>query len=274
MKTFILITAILISQIACQKKELDTDATKTAKTGVKAVNKQGKSLHAGFTALLSKHVKKGMLSYKGIQKDEALLDAYLKELENTDTSKLTANQGLAFWINAYNAFTIKLILSKYPEIDGIKDIPKRWDLDQWNAGGKNYSLNHIEHKILRVKYDDPRIHFAIVCASISCPSIANRAYEADTVDAQLTQGAKAFFANSEKGFTSTTGKTFTGKAKYTISISKILKWFSEDFERNGSKIDFILPFLPEKEQAFVKKHKDDLSIDYLTYNWKLNDAKD
>ena len=122
-------------------------------------------LHAAWDVLLQKHVSDGNVDYKAFQRSEAQLDAYLATLGATDPSSLSRNGQLAYWINAYNAFTLKLILNHYP-VKSIRKLERPWKQRFWMAAGKMHSLDQIEHAILRRKFKEPRIHFAIVCAIV------------------------------------------------------------------------------------------------------------
>ena len=266
----VLVTSALL-WTACSRQTDFSDVPKVETAATLVKNAEGKSLHAAWDALLKAHVKNGVVSYKGFAADVKKLDAYLADLGAADPDKLTPNQGLAFWINAYNAFTIKLILKRYPDIKSIKDIPSRWDLKEWQIAGKMYSLNDMEHEILRKKYNEPRIHFAIVCASISCPDLLSEAFTAETLDKQLTQAAKQFLSNSSKGLKTQYGKSFTGAKTNEVVISKIFSWFEEDFQREGTTtIDYLLPYMDDADKAFVQKHKADLDVEYFDYDWNLN----
>ncbi len=176
---------------------------------------------------------------------------------------------MALWINAYNAFTIKLILDRYPEIKSIKDIPRRWKLKRWLVGDRRYSLDEIEHEILRKRFEEPRIHFAIVCASISCPDLASEAYVGDRVEAQLDRATRRFLANPDKGFR-TGFRRPESRERPEVHISSIFKWFKKDFERDGSVLDFIGPYISAPERTFVAEHGDRLKVRHLDYDWALN----
>jgi hypothetical protein len=180
------------------------------------------------------------------------LNRYLNEFVKKHPNELwTKNETLAYWINAYNAFTIKLIIDNYP-VKSINDISQPWDKKFIPINGKSISLNYIEHEILR-KMNEPRIHFAINCASISCPKLLNEAYVPETLDGQLDNAAKEFINSNKNKLTSG-----------NIKISKIFKWFKKDFETNGSIIDFINNY---SEIKLSSKEK----IGYLDYNWSLNE---
>lgn len=210
--------------------------------------------HQTFNSLLKKHVtKEGVVNYKGFKTDRNTLLEYIASLgKNLPTDDWSKNEKLAYWINAYNALTVDLILRNYP-LKSIKDIKKPWDQRLWKLGEKWQNLNDIEHKILR-EMNEPRIHFAINCASFSCPPLLNEAFTASTIEQQLTQVTKVFLADSRRN-TITSNK---------IEISKIFKWFSKDFKQNGSLIDFLNKYSDVKINAKAKKK-------YKDYNWDLNE---
>lgn len=221
--------------------------------------------HAIWDQLVKAHVKSdGMVDYKGFIKDKAKLEQYTKLLsENApDRKTWTKNQQMAYWINAYNAFTVKLIVDNYPvksirdlgpalKIPLLKDV---WHYKFFKIGGVESSLDEIEHSILRKEFDEPRIHFAINCASVSCPPILNEAFTADKLELQLTKVATAFINDP------TRNKITPDKAQ----ISSIFSWFKGDFTKNGSLIDFL--------NLYSKvKLKPSASISYLDYDWNLNE---
>ena len=159
--------------------------------------------HDAFDKLLKKHVfQDGRVNYKGFIKDSVLFNKYLSDLSNHPPNKTwTANEDKAFWINVYNAFTIKLIIDNYP-VKSIKDlggslykINTSWDIQFIKIGNEVYDLNNVEHSKLRRVYNDPRIHFAVVCASKSCPQLLNEAYVASRLDEQLDQAGRDFLKN-------------------------------------------------------------------------------
>jgi len=213
-----------------------------------------KTNHSKWHAFLQKYISnEGKVNYEAIKENSIDLNTYLQELSeikiNDNWSK---NEKLAFWINAYNAFTIKLIIDNYP-LKSIKDIQKPWDKEFIKMGSNNLSLNYIEHDILR-RMDEPRIHFAIVCASVSCPKLNNKAYTAENLETQLTQATKDFLSDSNRNSIS----------KDYLELSKIFKWFGYDFTKNGSLIDFL------KMYSGVQISKD-AKIKFKDYNWDLND---
>jgi len=230
----------------------------------------GAGIHAPLDALLRAHVKEGVVDYRALKTREQDLDRYLEALSRTDPAPLPEKARLALWINAYNAFTLKLILERYPGIKGIKDIPRRWDLKRWTVGGKKYSLDGIEHGVLRKEFREPRIHFAIVCAARSCPDLRSEAYTAGRIDEQLSDAGRRFLSRPDKGFKALRERGLLGTNDH-VYLSQIFKWFAEDFERDGKTvIDFLIPYLPEEGRKFVEEHRKDLSIRYLDYDWSLN----
>ena len=210
--------------------------------------------HSMFNALLEAHVTTdGKVNYKGFLKDKVKLNSYLEQLaDQRPEDSWTHEDKLAYWMNVYNAFTIKLIIINYP-IKSIKDIKDPWDARFFKLGKKWYNLNEVEHKILR-KMGDARIHFGINCASFSCPPLLNKAFTAENVDAQLTLLAKRFINDSQRN-------TITNDR---IALSKIFQWFSKDFKTDGSLIDFLNKYSEITINKNAKKT-------YLKYNWELNE---
>lgn len=220
--------------------------------------------HQQWDKLLKKHVNaNGLVNYKGFQKDKAELDSYLKTLsDNAPQSSWSENDQKAYWINAYNAFTVSLIVQNYP-VNSIKDIAGKvykvntpWDIKFITIGGKKYDLNNIEHGILRKKYNDPRIHFALVCASISCPKLRDDAYTGGQLNAQLEDAGKDFLNDKSKNRISAD----------RTDISKYFSWYKSDFIKNGSLVNFINKYSQTKIDPNTK-------IGFLDYNWSLNEQK-
>ncbi|HMC00579.1 MAG TPA: DUF547 domain-containing protein [Flavobacteriaceae bacterium] len=209
--------------------------------------------HSKWTSFLQQYVSEdGKVNYKAISENTSDLNVYLNEfikIHPKDT--WTENEILAYWINAYNTFTIKLIVDNYP-VKSINAIEQPWDKKFIPFNGKLMTLNEIEHEILR-KMNEPRIHFAINCASVSCPKLLNEAFIPEKLDEQLDRAATAFINSKKNQIT-----------PGNIKISKIFKWFSEDFETDGSVIDFI------NQYAKTKVNKNE-KIGYLDYNWNLNE---
>ncbi len=210
--------------------------------------------HSVLNNLLQKHVSaQGNVNYTGFKSDRNTFRNYISSLGNImPNDTWTKEDKLAYWINAYNALTIDLIL-RNPSVKNIKDIKDPWDQRLWKLGGKWYNLNQIEHEILR-KMNEPRIHFAIVCASISCPKLQNTAFTALDLESQLTNATKDFLSDTSKNNIS----------RNSIKLSKIFKWFLKDFKQNQSLVDFLNKYSDiDIMQNASKSYKD--------YNWNLND---
>ena len=211
-----------------------------------------------FDTLLKKHVSKtGVVDYKSFKEDEAKLDTYIDCLKETIPEKSwSENKQKAFWINVYNAYTIKLILENYP-LKSIMDIKKggktAWKISFAEVGGKTYTLDYIEHEILRKNLFDPRIHVGVNCASISCPKLNNVAFTENNVDAELEKLMKDFINDSSRN------KTSSNK----VQISSIFDWFKEDFTKNGAVIDYLNKYSTSDINL-------DAEISYLKYDWSLN----
>lgn len=223
--------------------------------------------HSGFDQLLQKYVDdQGLVNYKGLRSERSRLKSYLAILEgNAPQKSWTRDQKLAYWINAYNAYTLDLILEHYP-VESIKDIGSTikipfvstaWDIKFIKIGGKEYDLNNIEHGIIRKDFDEPRIHFALVCAAVSCPKLQNRAYVPEKLDAQLTKAAKEFLNNPSKNSIKNANKA---------TLSKLFNWYGGDFKKEGTLIEYINRYADTK----LSKGAD---IDWMDYNWQLNEQK-
>lgn len=211
-----------------------------------------------FNSLLQKHVtKSGIVDYKAFKNDEAKLDSYITYLEKTSPdASWSKNKQKAFWINAYNAYTIKLILKNYPlkSIMNIKEKGKSaWKIPFAKVGGKTYTLDHIEHEILRKKLFDPKIHVGVNCASGSCPKLGNVAFTEANVEAELIKLMKAFVNDPTRNK--------IGKKK--VQISEIFNWFKDDFTKNGTVIDYLNKYSKTEIKSNAK-------ISYLKYDWSLN----
>ena len=222
--------------------------------------------HEIFDRLLKKNVTAdGRVNYKAFIKDSVELNKYLAILSGTppDEKTWSKNEQMVFWINAYNAFTIKLIIKYYP-LKSIKDIGTGiqipfvntpWTVRFFKIGNDRMDLDNIEHGRLRKKFDDPRVHMALVCASKSCPILLNEAYDAKRMDEQMAKQATAFLADPFRN------KMSADKPQ----LSMLFKWYGGDFNKNGGSI-----------RGFINAHspikiKSDAKISYLDYDWGLNE---
>ncbi len=232
--------------------------------------------HRAWDKLLQKHVNdKGLVDYDAlIEKDRKALESYLNDLGHVSRRQYkawTRNQKLAYLINAYNAYTIKAIIDHYPiqpsglarfrfPKNSIRQIPGVWDKLKFAVAGEKMTLNEMEHEEMRAKLKEPRIHFAIVCASIGCPLLRNHAFTAENLDTELDRAAKAFMRNPDK--------VRIDRDDKELHLSRIFKWFGEDFEKAGGVAAFVARYLPDSDAAYVKPN--DLDIEWLDYDWSLN----
>lgn len=252
------LTACGTSNRTTSKKRIAIEQTKESSPKILAQNSidtsSKKFNHMGWTNLLQKHVtNQGLVDYKGFKTNKKSLQDYLTTLNNhLPVATSTKEYTLAFWINAYNAMTVDLIIRNYP-LKSIKDIKNPWEQHLWKLGGKWYSLNEIEHQILR-KMKEPRIHFAIVCASYSCPKLLNEAYSASALEPQLNKATKGFLLDKERNNIS----------QNKIEVSKIFKWFAKDFKSEDTLIDFLNKYSEINISKSAKKS-------YKDYNWNLNE---
>jgi hypothetical protein len=239
--------------------------------------------HSQWHQLLQDHVQMApngqhsQVDYAAIQRNEVILDGYLARLAKVEKKVFDSwsdDSQLAFLINAYNAWTVKLILSRYPKLDSIKDIGFFWS-SPWQKRfipllGETRSLDDIEHKLIRGtgRYGEPRIHFAVNCASIGCPALLNRAYKAETLETQLDAVTRNFLSDRQRN----------GVTKGVLRVSPIFKWYVQDFSKGWQGANSLREYLAmyakalglsdaEKAQLISGK----LAIEYSDYNWALND---
>lgn len=252
---FLLITLLFVFQ-NCQSKTSKDLPVKQAKANLSySIAISEKANHKTWDVLLKKYVdENGFVDYKGFLTSKIELTAYIKYLtENVPNESWGIQEQLAYYINLYNALTVNLILENYPT-SSIKDISKPWSKIVISLKGNDYSLGDIEHEILR-KMSEPRIHFAINCASYSCPNLLNEAFTASKLEQQLNQVSDSFI-NGNKNETNPTNP----------KLSKIFKWYKKDFKVNGKHdvIAFINQYSTIKIEA-------DANVEYLVYNWNLNE---
>lgn len=262
MKNFQRITAafiLSIATIACTNgAQKSHDKTIQAQTENISDNQLSKVDHSAFDKLLQAKVSnKGNVDYQSFAKNKAELQNYIQSLAKVNTTALSKNEKLAFWINAYNALTIDQIVRNYP-IASIQKIAngKVWDQAlPYNFGGKTLTLNDIEKKILLGgDLFDARIHFAVNCAAISCPTLSNHAFTGDNVQEMLTTNTKAALANP----------SFNKISEKSAAISKLFDWYKADFVKaEGSVVKFV-------NKYSSTKISDKTKITYLEYNWGLN----
>ena len=220
--------------------------------------------HAGWNTIVKQYVnERGLVNYKVLRTDSLALNSYLQDLATHMPSKSwTDNDRLAYWINAYNAYTVQLIIRNYP-VKSIKDlggdkifVNTPWDKHFIHLGSEAYSLNDIEHRIIRKQFPDNRIHLALVCAAMSCPRLRNEAYTGPNLNAQLDDQGRDFLNNPAKNQLTPAGQP---------QVSSIFNFYPKDFTKNGS----------QSVQEFINRYaatkiEPNATLGYLPYNWALN----
>jgi len=247
--------------------------TSCASTAINLFNKKIKPVegmsqpisHELWDGLLQEHVQPdGNVDYASLLQERSKFDEYIKLLENNHPNPMnwSREESMAFWINAYNAFTVQKVLDHYP-VSSIKDIKggitfisSIWDQKFINIEGREYDLNNIEQGILRKYYKEPRIHFAVNCASISCPPLANFAFTGDELDDQLDLMTEKFLADTSKNVITAD----------RLELSKIFNWYKPDFTDGQSLKEYINQYTDIDISPSAK-------IKYLPYDWGLNDIK-
>ena len=243
--------------------------------------------HAAWTTLLKKHVvlidggKASQLRYAGMAADRATLKAYTDSLSAVSASTFEAfskPQQMAWLINAYNAFTVELILTRYPKLESIKDLGSLFQ-SPWKPKwvpllGTQVSLDDIEHEMLRKRgsYDEPRVHFAVNCASIGCPALREEAFVAERLEAQLEEQSRRFMSDRTRNRLNV--------ERGRLEVSKIFDWFGEDFRLGHRGVDSLATFMARHAEQLAdapaqreRIRAKQLDIGFLDYDWKLNDAR-
>jgi len=251
---FLLFTLLFVFQSCQSKTPKNLDIKQVQGNLSYSIATIEKVNHKAWDVLLKKYVdENGFVNYEGFLNSKTQLANYINYLpENVPDESWTVQEQLAYYINLYNALTVQLIIENYPT-NSIKDIKKPWDQTVITLKGTDYSLGDIEHKILR-KMNEPRIHFAINCASYSCPKLLNEAFTASKLENQLEQVTDDFI-NGNKNETHPTDP----------KLSKIFKWYKKDFKVNGEPD--VIAFINQYSNIKIDK---DANIDYLDYNWNLN----
>ncbi len=223
--------------------------------------------HARFDLVLKKYVdEKGMVDYNGVAKDRQFSE-YMQSLERAKVENLSYDGQLAFWLNAYNAVTIDKVIKEKPKksvretlIPGLWTSTAFFTTPEHTVAGKELSQDDIEHEILRKEFKDPRIHFAIICASRGCPLLPKTAYTESNVQSSLEVETRKYL-NSSRG-------TRIDPAENTLYLSKLFDWFADDFiQKSGSVLEFMRPYLREETLSFIERSP---KISYLEYDWALN----
>jgi hypothetical protein len=244
----------------------------------------------GYASVLKQYVDDtGMVNYKGLKAKPENLKAFLAimgKLDRESFEKWTEPEKIAFWVNAYNAFTLKAIVDNYPikssffrsrvwPKNSIRQIPGVWNKLKFKVMGKDYTLEHMEHKILRKEFDEPRIHVAMVCAAMGCPPLRNEPYLGEKLGGQLDDQSRRFLANPRQ--------LKIDREKNLLYVSQILDWFSADFvnkyapkdkigrhdKKASSVLSFVAAYLPDSDRDYLLGGK--FKIKYLKYDWSLNE---
>ncbi len=230
--------------------------------------------HSAFDTLLTEHVDSaGLVDYRGFEADPSF-ERYLQQLAEADLSVLDTDERLALWINAYNAWTIRLINDE-DRPESIKDINKTlgflstggaWRVRFADVAGETWTLDEIEHEVIRVRFDEPRIHFALVCAAIGCPPLRAEAYTGARLDEQLDEQARRFLLDAPE-------KNRVDIEDGTLYLSPIFDWYEDDFggsdEAVGRYVARFLPVGPERDLL----DSGDFDVEHTDYDWRLNDFR-
>lgn len=227
--------------------------------------------HRPYHAMLQAYVDPatGLVDYAGWKEKLEDFDAYLKVLAEAPLAELSPDETYALYVNAYNAYTVRLILEKYPKISSIRKLKKPWKTVRWVVGGEKLSLDQMEHEKLRKVFKDPRIHFAVNCASIGCPPLRNEAYMPETLETQLE-------ANTKDALTQ---EKYVQVKKNRLYLSQIFDWYKKDFvdpEFKGSEktvAAYVARYANEDVKTFIDKRRGKPSVRYLNYDWALNKQK-
>lgn len=220
--------------------------------------------HALFDEVLQARVNAdGQVDYAGLKASPEKLETYLDRLASADLAALSYYEQLAFWLNAYNALVIKGVVDRYPttSVRSVKPFGGFFYRLKFQIAGKPYTLNEIEHDVIRAEFVDARVHFALVCASAGCPTLENRAFFADTLEERLETATFNFVANPEK--------VRLERSERRLYLSKIFKWYAADFTEGYTGVtDFLADYLPPDDAEFLET--EEVELHYLDYDWTLN----
>jgi hypothetical protein len=239
--------------------------------------------HSALAPVLAQFLEDGLVDYGALIADPGSLDAYLEQLRQPSQAAIDAaprDVQLAFWINAYNACTMKLVADHYPiqkrgglaavvntvkgyPANSMQQITDTWKREFCEVAGRDRSLDEIEHQIIR-PMGEPRIHFAINCAARSCPPLADQPYTPDALDQQL-DAAVARFVSDPRHYQVERGD------RAIVRVNKVLDWFNDDFGGHDGVLTFLLPYLPDDDRRYVEGHGP-ARLEFFDYDWTLNDT--
>ena len=248
------------------------------------------SLYRDYDQVLASYVdSRGRVDYASLKEDRRELNSFVEELRDVDLSTWNPASQIAFWINAYNALTLRVIIDNYPiqsrflaslayPKNSIRQIKGAWDEIHFRVAGHDRTLDQIEHSILRKQFDEPRIHVALVCAALACPFLRREAYRGELLESQLQDQAAQFVRD---------GSRFRVDVDSgVVYLSSIFNWFGGDFENRygtapgrfpqhsaavGAVLSFALPFLCEDSRQYLQTQR--FQIQYLRYDWTLNEPE-
>ncbi len=217
--------------------------------------------YTAWEGILREHVRRnGLVDYRGLQSNAAL-KGFLDSVANVSSEQLASwsrSQKIAFYCNAYNAYTFQTILDAWP-VNSIRDIkPDAWDNARWKVAGRSMSLNDIEHKKLRGKMKEYRVHFVLVCAAKSCPVLPNKAIVPEGVNRQLERYARAFFTD--------TSRNRVDQSAGKVYLSKLMDWYRGDFD--NAPAAYMARYVDEQTRIFLEAGK--FSVEFNQYDWSLN----
>lgn len=260
---FFVLAMILVGCSPVAEIEAGHPLTRDVLVGIRSG--QGTFDHSDFDGYLKKYVDdRGFFRYADAKKEGAVLQRYLARLADAKIGDLAKNEILALLMNAYNAYTIDLILRNYP-VESIRKLDDPWGTEFCKVGGQTVSLDFLEKGLLLPKetFGDPRIHFGVNCASIGCPPLQREAFVGKNVDRQLEQATRSALARPD----------YLRVEGEEVYVTKILSWYKKDFvDEHGSLSKFLIPYASGRAKQLLEAQGDG-AIEFLSYDWKLNEAK-
>lgn len=279
-RTILSLTALVFVFIAAPEITLASSSAKNDSKIVASIQEFDHT-HQTWTSFLKKFVRingpSSTIDYKAIKNEPKDLQEYVKSLEGLSQdgfSRFSQHERLAFLINAYNAFTVKLIVDNYP-VKSIKDISERslsnptgspWKIKFFNFLGEKRHLDNIEHDMIRKQFNEPRIHFAVNCASVGCPALRNEAFVAAQLEKQLEDAALSFISDKIRN-------RYNPETQQ-LELSSIFKWYGDDFPKKYESLEaFLAPRITSnlEHQRIIRDKK--VHVSYLDYDWSLNEKK-
>ncbi len=265
------VTLLTVACLAPRAELIEGDVASAIEAGLSEGT--GTFDHGLWDQILTQYAKEGgkRFDYISLKSDESKLNRYLQSLADADLTSLPKNEILALFANAYNAYTVKTILDRVSpdrsiEIGSIRDIPEVFDLTEHEVGGYSLSLNNMEHNILRPYFKDPRIHFAVNCASTSCPPIPTRAFRGETVQMQLGDVTRNVLSSPD----------YVRVEGDDLVLTRIMNWYGEDFvsdDYKGAEKDlasFVSKYTSDEIRKWIEARSGAPNIKFMNYDWRLN----